>query len=100
MHNKSVQTHLMRTPEVLPVMEIDPRVEMHSKGSAENNKLTDINDSIYYVDNDILDFIDNAELAKFITNLLKGKDDKVTESSILSFFKIFERKCGSFLSFE
>ena len=34
MHSKSIKTSLMMTPEVLPVMEIDPRVEMHSKCSA------------------------------------------------------------------
>ena len=82
-HNIHVQTHLMRTLEELPVMDIDPRVEMHSKGSADtNDDLPNINDSIYYIDNNMFDSIDNAEVAKSITNFLKSNGSKVTESII------------------
>ena len=73
MHNTSVQTRLMKTLEEMPITKIVPEVKMHSKGSAENKNLTDINDSIYYIDNDVLDFIDNAELTESITNFLKVK---------------------------
>ena len=86
MHNKSIKTSLMRTREILPVTEIDPRVKMHSEGSTAENDLPNLNDLIFYIDKDNFDSLNNNELAKSIANFVKGYGANTTELIQLSLY--------------